>query len=249
MAKRTCPDCGCEQEAGSRGKAPRCPPCKAIHQGTCTYDGCDHIADGRGWCKTHYARWYKHGDVDTVLKGGPPRRTCVAEGCDRNNAAFGYCGLHHNRLKARGSLDYAPAKASPCKFDGCDQAIGARGARGYCSLHFKRFYKYGDPRGVTVNCGICTTVFFPVNSLRQVCDTCMETEVRQAGMSAAQIAGRDGNTCKLCLTEIDMTIPYPDPRCATVDHIIPWSLGGTHAPVNLQLACFGCNIRKGNRIT
>lgn len=247
MAKRTCPDCGCEQDVPARGPAPRCAPCKIIHLGVCAFDGCEKARRGREWCITHYTRWYKHGDVNMVLKGGPEARTCIVDDCDRGNSAYGYCDLHTNRLKARGSLDYAPAKNSPCEFEGCDQLIGAHGGRGYCTLHFKRLYKYGDPRGIRIDCGICGTVFYPVNSLRLVCDGCMETEVRQSKVSAAQIAERDGNTCKLCLVEIDMTILYPDPRCATVDHIIPWSLGGTHALENLQLACFGCNIRKGNK--
>lgn len=35
----------------------------------------------------------------------------------------------------------------------------------------------------------------------------------------------------------------------TVDHIIPESLGGATAPDNLCLACWDCNLIKGNRTT
>jgi 5-methylcytosine-specific restriction endonuclease McrA len=33
------------------------------------------------------------------------------------------------------------------------------------------------------------------------------------------------------------------------DHIIPYSLGGTSDPSNLQPLCWLCNIKKGNRLT
>ena len=29
---------------------------------TCSIDDCDSRHYGRGWCKRHYLRWYKHGD-------------------------------------------------------------------------------------------------------------------------------------------------------------------------------------------
>lgn len=32
-----------------------------------------------------------------------------------------------------------------------------------------------------------------------------------------------------------------------IDHIVPLAAGGAHAPSNLQLACPGCNVRKGAR--
>ena len=32
----------------------------------CSVDGCDGIARTRGWCQTHYTRWLKHGDPESV---------------------------------------------------------------------------------------------------------------------------------------------------------------------------------------
>ncbi len=34
----------------------------------------------------------------------------------------------------------------------------------------------------------------------------------------------------------------------TVDHIFPYSKGGTDDPSNLQCLCFTCNLRKSNRV-
>lgn len=51
--------------------------------------------------------------------------------------------------------------------------------------------------------------------------------------------------CPLCGDELDRTIKYPDPLSASVDHIVPLSLGGTHEQANLQWTHLVCNIRKG----
>ena len=33
----------------------------------CLVDGCPNNKFARGWCKTHYHRWYRHGDPTRVL--------------------------------------------------------------------------------------------------------------------------------------------------------------------------------------
>lgn len=40
----------------------------------CKVDGCDSPAKSRGWCRTCYSRWYRHGDPTIVHpKKGRPR--------------------------------------------------------------------------------------------------------------------------------------------------------------------------------
>lgn len=252
MVKRTCRGCGCEVEAkATQGPPPKCAACREAGETPCKIDGCGNIQRAMGWCKTHYSRWRTHGDpVAPRLKMGPAGRVgCLVENCDRKHHRQGYCRLHFNRLQARGSTHYAPAALDPCGFEGCDRVVGLwGGGRGFCALHLKRLRKYGDPRGVRLDCGICGAGFFPVNSNRKVCDTCMETCVRQCKVPVAELAERDGTACGLCREPVDMDLNWPDLWCPTVDHIIPWSLGGTHARENLQLAHFVCNVRKGNRV-
>lgn len=48
---------------------------------------------------------------------------------------------------------------------------------------------------------------------------------------------RDGYRCVTCGTSDDLTL----------DHIVPWSLGGSDTPDNLQTLCRVCNSRKGTR--
>ena len=52
--------------------------------------------------------------------------------------------------------------------------------------------------------------------------------------------------CAICGRPVDFSLKYPDPMCATVDHIIPIAKGGHPSDIeNLQLAHFQCNRRKG----
>ena len=60
---------------------------------------------------------------------------------------------------------------------------------------------------------------------------------------------RDNFMCGLCLEPIDPTLEYPNPGSASIDHILPMSLGGSTAPDNVQAAHLSCNLSKQNRYT
>jgi 5-methylcytosine-specific restriction endonuclease McrA len=51
---------------------------------------------------------------------------------------------------------------------------------------------------------------------------------------------RDNGRCQYCLAKVS----FID---ATVDHVIPRSRGGNHSWINLVIACFPCNQKKGCR--
>lgn len=55
-----------------------------------------------------------------------------------------------------------------------------------------------------------------------------------------EIFERDGGICHLCNKKVRR-------RVATMDHIIPVSLGGPHTRANVALAHHSCNSSKGNR--
>ena len=56
-----------------------------------------------------------------------------------------------------------------------------------------------------------------------------------------KIIERDGYRCGLCGGDVE-------PDDVHIDHIHPYSLGGTDHPDNLQVAHSSCNMEKGNRI-
>ena len=60
-------------------------------------------------------------------------------------------------------------------------------------------------------------------------------------------SGRGGSQCG-----VQMTFRAPRkgeylPMLATIEHIVPVSKGGTHTWDNVTLACWRCNIARGNR--
>jgi 5-methylcytosine-specific restriction endonuclease McrA len=71
---------------------------------------------------------------------------------------------------------------------------------------------------------------------------------KPARLSADALIERDGNLCRLCNTEIDLALARNSRFGATIDHIVPLSLGGSDDIENMQLAHWICNIKKGNRV-
>ena len=59
-----------------------------------------------------------------------------------------------------------------------------------------------------------------------------------------QIYARDNWICQLCGKKVNKHHKYPHPMSPSIDHIIPLSQGGTHEPVNVQLAHFICNSKR-----
>lgn len=66
--------------------------------------------------------------------------------------------------------------------------------------------------------------------------------------SRESVFERDGWICQLCGDPVDPTRSPGDPMSATVDHVVPVSLGGDHTQDNCQLAHRACNSSKGNQI-
>lgn len=73
-------------------------------------------------------------------------------------------------------------------------------------------------------------------------------EVESEPYTLAEIAERDGHRCGICGRKVNMSLKYPHPRSASVDHIIPLSHpGATDTKVNVRLAHLGENLARGNR--
>jgi hypothetical protein len=67
--------------------------------------------------------------------------------------------------------------------------------------------------------------------------------------TTAEIAARDGYRCGLCRRAVDMKKKWPDPKSPSIDHIVPFALGGDDTRANVQLAHFGCNAGKQARFS
>lgn len=58
---------------------------------------------------------------------------------------------------------------------------------------------------------------------------------------------RDRWRCHLCHQRVSSRAKWPDPRSASLDHVVPLSRGGEHSYANVATAHLGCNVSKGNR--
>ncbi len=58
---------------------------------------------------------------------------------------------------------------------------------------------------------------------------------------------RDQWICQLCDKPIDRELRYPDPMCASIDHVVPISMGGSNSAENLQATHHLCNTSAGNK--
>jgi len=56
---------------------------------------------------------------------------------------------------------------------------------------------------------------------------------------------RDNWKCGICGKLVDRSSVFPDPFSASLDHIVPMSLGGAHSADNTQCSHLSCNLRKG----
>lgn len=63
-----------------------------------------------------------------------------------------------------------------------------------------------------------------------------------------RVYARDGWKCGICGDRVDRRLKYPHRMSASLDHVMPLSLGGSHTYVNTQCAHWICNVRKGNRL-
>jgi len=56
---------------------------------------------------------------------------------------------------------------------------------------------------------------------------------------------RDGWFCGICGLGIDPGLRWPDRGSASLDHIVPLSIGGDHTYMNVQASHLWCNLSKG----
>lgn len=59
-----------------------------------------------------------------------------------------------------------------------------------------------------------------------------------------EIYERDRWICQSCKKRVSKKAKAPDPKSATLDHMIPLSCGGRHERSNVQLMHYGCNSSK-----
>lgn len=227
----------------------------------CVIEGCEKTAatgGGKSMCPMHYQRNRVYGDPGPAEPSRKWHRgePCAVEWCDEPAKKRDWCELHYG-LQLRGKemrdFKYRWREAGlPCFV--CGKSGLMPGSRWYCSSECVYTHKaLGGLRETTKTCRVCGETYklqrreklqYQNNS---VCESCNRYPHKHRA-SVEMLAERDGTLCQLCGDEVDMTLHGTRPDAPSTDHIIPWSRGGSHDPKNLQLAHFGCNSRKRNRM-
>lgn len=244
---------------------------------TCSIVECERKYYSKGLCKLHYTRKVRHGDPLMVKyerrepSGNGP---CIVNGCEKPYHSRKMCPQHYQRWRkhgdaALGGRDFPVG----CSVTGCPKS---HYAHGLCSAHNSRNRRHGSPtarlRGEVVNgrkvCSQCkrdlpvamyrTTNYRGYDELHSNCNTCSKKYVhaRRALLAATEsddyrpheIFARDLWVCQLCYEPMDESLRWPYRYSASVDHILPLSLGGSDTLQNVQGAHLTCNISKGARI-
>lgn len=240
---------------------------------TCSISECGKSAANRGWCHTHYNRWLKTGSplrpcracgIDIQGFGSMKycsdacRPTCSFRECDRlADGNSDLCKTHRGGVYRYGRLPtYTWANDRICVV--CGEESTQKRYRKVCSAKCRQLLSRngGTPPDKIKQCVKCTG-FIDLTVLgksgrkkrsdTKFCDPCKRSRVLPHQMSVTELADRDGTTCGICSTEVDMNLAFPNTMRASVDHIIPVGSGGGNEPENLQLAHLHCNLIKQNR--
>ena len=118
---------------------------------------------------------------------------------------------------------------------------------------------------VTVACLDCGTEVFSNRDEGKFCTRCQRRRSKKNNpgkirkrckkfgvafnpkVKSAEVFERDGYKCQECRRTTSVKVSCTDSGRATVDHIVPLSLGGSHEWHNVQCLCRRCNVRKSNK--
>lgn len=222
-----------------------------MEQRTCVIEDCERPAKCRGWCGTHYTRWYRTGDP---LQARPLRRvvdTAAGRECNRCREIKSLEGFP----KARGGrgavcrecrrvekVAYTLATAGRRRTEEY-RAKDRASARAYYRRNrdarveeTRRRYRE-DP-----------TLWYEGARRRRARMAAVEVD---PAVTVASLRARLGDDCCYCGQVMDFGPTkgrgvFP-PDKVTVEHFMPISQGGAHTYDNTALACWSCNLSRGAR--
>lgn len=183
------------------------------------------------WCKECYREWHR-------------QRYAPKNGADDTPRSCAQCGVSYRPGNRRPSI-YC---SRPCKDRARrDQEILDR--------------ELAKPIGrICMHCGVVLPQRMRADALfcSQACNYgahALQRKLRartgdegKPGYLRAFICRRDKWTCGICREPVDSVLRHPDPRCVSLDHIVPVSHGGSNDLWNLRLTHLVCNLSRGNRL-
>jgi len=79
----------------------------------CAVEICERQADVRGWCPSHYARWFRLGDVMAEVPLRKINQSCQFENCTEQHYGKGWCRFHYKQVIRKGEKPRAERLRAP----------------------------------------------------------------------------------------------------------------------------------------
>jgi len=111
----------------------------------CSIDGCNKTHKSRGYCRSHYERWQRHGNPLAGRPAPQPGGKCSVDSCDGIAKARGYCFKCYQRWQRNGEPVLQEKVIEICAIDDCEEIVDSRG---WCRVHYERWVRHGDPEFV-----------------------------------------------------------------------------------------------------
>ena len=187
------------------------------------------------YCSRQHAGFYRQANKPKVPR---VEKTCIhcsaiyVTNIKASRFCSGDCRNKHYAVEGKARRLAMGAKVYSAECDRCHQLINSDGVIG--KTKYGRF------------CRPCALV--KQRERYRIKTAKRQGVAKPARLSADALIERDGNLCRLCNTEIDLSLARNSRFGATIDHIVPLSLGGSDDIENMQLAHWICNIKKGNRV-
>lgn len=157
--------------------------------------------------------------------------TCGAEFSPNNTVRQIFCSKNCGRKAHQDSSSHT------CEIEGCDKP---HRAKGMCAMHWRRAARADGREG--------NPEWDDRRRANYHRRRALKAGAGAVDFSPADVFERDGWVCGICCELVDPDTAWPDPRSASLDHIVPLSKGGTHSPDNAQCAHLVCTVSKGARV-
>lgn len=186
-----------------------------------------HYRDSTPEYRVRLAEQAKHRAA-LVEASKPPKPRCENCGAEMpsRRKRIRFCGSPAcQRAKRAADACVAPR----CAVEGCERP---RISRGMCGSHYALDWAKRNPER---------------NAAGKARYRARKRDAFVEDVIPVEVFERDGWRCGICGERIPEGARYPDPRSASVDHVIPLSRGGTHEMKNVQATHLLCNALKRDR--
>lgn len=214
-------------------------------QAECSVDECDRRAKSRGWCSSHLEKWRRYGSPTHV----PPRTARLRARVEAGVKACLSCGEVKSFTEFFADAARADGRKDLCK--ACCTASSARWRERNPEKVDRQRRAWYESR----------TDAQRLRDLESVADWKRRhpekvreyIHRRRAAKASSEVGEIDldalwdlcGGACPDCNAEIRRDAAWGTPEFASLDHIIPLSVGGPHTQGNVRYTCLPCNLRKG----